>query len=174
VSAPVQVTTAHANGAPEPDPAPAGSVLAHLRSRASQARAERHLDLAVGGAFGDMLVVRYRGLPVGELERYSELQGSVGNLSLAIDMMASCASTVLWSEDGVQTDLACSLGPDLWELLGWDLPKGLELADLSPRMVVDALWHERGMALGSHVSELVAWQTEEQLPEPGESSAPTT
>lgn len=174
MSGPVQVTTAETNGTTEPDAAPAGSVLAHLRERAARARATRHLDLAVGGAFGDMLVVRYRGLPVAELERFSELQGNVGNLSLAIDMMVSCATTVLWREDGVETDLACSLGSELWELLGWELPVGLELGDLSPRMVVDALWHERGMALGAHVGELVAWQTEEEGPEPGESSAPTT
>ena len=174
MSAPVQVTTAETNGTAEPERAPAGSVLAHLRERAAKARAERHLDLAVGGAFGDHLVIRYRGLPVAELERYAELQGNVGNLSLAIDMMVSCASTMLWREDGVETDLACSLGSELWELLGWEVPLGLELSDITPRLMVDALWHERGMALGAHVAELVSWQTEEEGPEPGESSAPTT
>lgn len=153
--------------------APAGSVLAQLRQRAAAQRTDRHLDLPVGGAFGEHLVIRYGGLPVEELDRYSELAGSVTNLSLAIDMMVSCARSLLWREGGVDTDLAVGLGPELWELLEWPVPEGLEVSDLTPRLVVDALWHGRGMALGNHVGQLVSWQTEEDQT-PGEASAPAS
>lgn len=169
MSGPVITTAPERNG----DDAAAGSLLSSLRAAARAQRIERHLDLAVGGPFGDQLVIRYHGLPVEELDRYAELSGRITNLSLSIDMMVSCVQTVLGVADGVETDLGVGLGAELWELLDFPLPEGVSLADITPREMVNALWHERGMALGAHVGALVAWQTEEGTT-PGEPSAPTS
>jgi hypothetical protein len=171
MSGPVEVTTAADNGAPAAE-VEAGSILARVRARAEKQRQARHLDLAVGGAFGDLLVIRYRALEVDELERYSELVGSIGNVSLAIDLMVSTAQTVLWREDGEETDLGVGLDMALWQgVLGWDLPPGVET--LAPRDVVVGLFGGEGFRLGRHVGELMEWATEEQV-SPGESWAPTS
>lgn len=168
MSAP-QISVVAADGAAPAADAPPGSALAQLRAAVSAERSERSLDLAVGGAFSDQLVVRYGGLPVGDLERYSELSGRLGNLGLAIDMAVSCCRTMLWrTADGQLTDLEVRLGPKLWALGQWPLPDGMSADELTPRQVVEELWRDRGMALGAHLTRLVEWQSEEERP-PGES-----
>lgn len=166
---PVDVVAAgtRSNGA-EP-----GSVLASLQARAAAQRRARRLDLAVGGAFGDALRVRYRPLPVDELERYADLTDRINNIALAIDMMVSCCETVVWREQGADTDLGARLGSDLWMLLDWPLPDGLsDPSELTPREVVTALFGDNAMALGTHIERLVAGMQEE--PAPGEASAATS
>lgn len=169
MSGPITVGTV-ANGARSD--APAGSVLDGLRKAAVRQRKERTIDLPVGGAFGERLVVRYGTLPIEELDRYAELQGNITNVALAIDMMVSTCRTVLWREDGQETDLGVGLGTDLWELLDWPLPEGVE--ELTPREVVLGLFGAKeGMRLGNHLAALVAFNNEGE-PEPGEASAPTS
>jgi hypothetical protein len=152
-----------------------GSVLAQLRARAAAQREHKRLDLPVGGEFGELLQLRYRPLPLEELERYSELTGRITNVALAIDMMVSCCETALWVEHGQETDLGVRLTSDLWELLGWPLPDGVDAAsDLTPREVVDGLFGGNGMALGSHIERLIDWMTDTEATAPGESSAATS
>lgn len=171
---PISVVAADGHEQAPPDDAPPGSALAQLRAAVSLKRAERTLELPVGGPFGDHLVVRYGGLPVGELERYSELSGRLGNLALAIDMAVSCCRTMLWrTEAGHLEDLEVRLGPKLWALGEWPLPDGLSAEDMTPRQVVEELWRDRGMALGAHLTRLVDWQSEEERPV-GESSGATS
>jgi hypothetical protein len=158
------------NGGAEP-----GSVLAQLRARAAAQRETKRLDLPVGGAFGDLLQLRYRPLPVDELERYAELTGRITNVALAIEMMVSCCETALWVEHGQTADLGVRLTSDLWELLDWPLPVGIEsAADLAPRELVNALFGGNGMALGAHLERLSSWMTDPEGTEPGEASAATT
>jgi hypothetical protein len=152
-----------------------GSVLASLRSRAARQREAKRLDLAVGGSFGDLLRVRYRPLPVDELERYSELTGRIGNIALAIDMMVSCCETVLWHEHGDDTVLGVRLDADLWELLDWPLPDGVEDAsELVPRDLVEALFGDNAMALGQHAERLIGWMMNTEELAPGEAPAATS
>jgi hypothetical protein len=162
------------NGASGSEEAPAGSALAHVRAAAARQREARTLDLPVGGAFGGRLVLRYGTLPLRELERYGELGDSLTNLSLALDMMVSACRTVLWREDGIDTDLGVRIEPALWQLMDWPLPPGLDLADLTAREIVDALFGSNAMAVGSHLGELVAWMQEPGVPVPGESSGATS
>lgn len=170
----ISVVTAGTNGAPPITDAPPGSALAQLRAAVSAERTERTLELPVGGPFSDHLVVRYGGLPVGDLERYSELSGRLGNLGLAIDMAVSCCRTMLWrTDDGRTEDLEVRLGPKLWALGQWPLPDGMTAEELTPRQVVEELWRDRGMALGAHLTRLVEWQSEEERA-PGESSGATS
>lgn len=172
----IDVAVAGSENGHRGDAAP-GSVLGSLRARAARAREQKRLDLAVGGSFGDLLRVRYRPLPLDELERYSELTGRLGNVGLMVDLMVSCAETVLWVEHGAETDLGVRLESRLWELLDWPLPAGVETAaELTPRELLDGLFEHNAMALGQHGERLVDWMLNPAEGEsaPGEPSAATT
>jgi hypothetical protein len=150
--------------------APPGSPLARLRQQAARQREQRTFDLAVGGAFGDQLVVRYGALPVSELERYAELGDKLTNLSLVIDAMVSSCRTVLY--DG--SDLEVTLDHRLWTLLGWELPPAIDAPDeLLPREVIEALFGHNALALGEHVNRLVSWMQDADE-SPGEASGATS
>lgn len=166
------VVTDSPNGGSE---APPGSALARVRSAAARQRERRTFDLAVGGAFGEHLVIRYGTLPIDELERYGELADSISNLSLALDLMVSACRTVLWLEDGEATDLGVRIEQRLWELLDWPLPPGVDqLADVTTREIVDTLFGHNAMAVGNHLGELVAWMQDPGVAAPGESSGVTS
>ena len=86
------------------DDAAPGSVLAQLRARAEVQRQARTLDLPVGGAFGDELVIRYRVLERREWDKYAVLltpDAATGNADLPpmsvlnARMMAAACETVL-------------------------------------------------------------------------------
>jgi hypothetical protein len=162
-------------GGPAADAAP-GSVLASLRARAKAQRQDKTLDLAVGGDFGEHLVVRYGLLALDELDRYAILgqSGRTPDMTLAIDMMVAACRTLLWRDNGVDTDLAVGLDAGLWQLLDWPLPPGVEAHDdLTAREVVDALFGHNGSALAQHLDELARWMQNPRVIEPGESSAAT-
>jgi hypothetical protein len=128
-----------------------------VRAAAARQREVHTLDLAVGGAFGTQLVVRYGTLPVDELDRYAELADNVGNLSLALDMMVRACRTLLWVEADQQHDLEVGLDARLWTLMDWPLPAGMEASDVTAREVVDALFGHNALALGGHLTALVEW-----------------
>lgn len=154
---------------PARDAAPPGSALARLRQQAARQRETRTLDLTVGGAFGEQLVVRYGTLPVSELERYAELGDKLTNLSLVIDAMVSSCRTVLFEGD----DLEVQLDHRLWTLLDWELPATIDSADeLMPREVIEALFGQNALALGEHVEQLVTWMQKGATP--GEPSGATS
>jgi hypothetical protein len=147
---------------PDAAPPPAGSLLADLRRRTAQQRSERTLDLDVGGAFGDRLVLRYGVLPIDELERYSELQGKVSDIGLALDVLVrTCRGVYGRTDDGelelLRDEDGSSVGLDtrLAELLAVELPPGVD--ELTPREIVSALFGNNALMLGQHVERLVAW-----------------
>lgn len=174
MTAPISVVPAHAG--PSAEPTEPGSALARIRAAAAAQRAERTTDIAVGGAFGQRLWVRYGVLPLEEMDRYADLAtGATPRMSaLAVDMMVSACRTVLWREDGSETDLEVGLDSRLWELMAWPLPTGTEPADLTPREVVLALFGGNGMAVVEHSTELITWMSGGEGPGPGESSAATS
>ena len=159
----------HTNGSAEP-----GSALARIRAAAAAQRKDRSLELPVGGEFGDRLVLRYGLLPLEDMDRYADLAaGASPRLSaLTIDMMVSACRTVLWREQGTDTDLAVGLTAELWELMDWPLPEGVdELADLTPREIVLALFGGNGMAVVGHAEELMTWMRAPGTPPGGASGA---
>lgn len=171
----INVVAAGSEATRNGDSAEPGSVLATVRAAAARARESKHIDLPVGGSFGGRLVLRYRALPVDDLERYSELAGRITNVALAIDMMVACCETVVWREHGTDTDLGVRLTSDLWLLLDWPLPAGIdEPAELTPRELVAGLFESNAMRLGEHVEQLVGWMRETEEPALGEAPGVTS
>lgn len=157
------------------DAAEPGSALARIRAAAAAQRQDRHQDIAVGGAFGEHLVIRYGLLPLEDMDRYADLAtGKAPRLSaLTIDMMVSACRTVLWREDGTDTDLATGLDSGLWELLDWPLPPETTPEELTPREIVLAVFGGNGMAVVEHAEQLMSWMRAPGAG-PGESSAATS
>lgn len=155
--------------------APAGSPLARARAAAARQREVHTHDLAVGGAFGEHLLVRYGTLPTEELDRYAELSDSIGNLSLAIDLMVQSCRTIVWRDDDELTDLDVRLDWRLWTLLEWPLPPGVDEAeDVTSRELIDTLFGHNALALGTHLGELVTWMQNPGGDDPGEASGATS
>jgi hypothetical protein len=155
------------------DAAP-GSVLAQLQRAAAEQARERTLELPIGGAFGPHLLARYRVLSVDELERFPQLSGKIADVYIAVEMMVTTCSTLLWRDDhGDVSDLNTTYAPKLWELMGWPLPEHVELDDLTPREVVVKLFGGNGSALALHLERLSSWLQSPGGYAPGESSAAT-
>jgi len=154
--------------------APAGSMLAALRRRAASQRAVKHLDVAVGGDFGEDLLVRYGYLALEDMDRYGDLQpGQIRATSLTIDMLISACRTVLFRHQGQLVDLEVGLGGELWERLGWPLPAGITNArDIPAPDVVAELFARNGMALVTHAERVVSWMQDPA--DAGEASAATS
>jgi hypothetical protein len=83
--------------------APPGSLLDRLRSRAADSRA-RTLDVPVPGRWRGELVLRFRPLGVGQLERFVENRraGRMSGVSESIEVMATCCVGV-YGRDGKAT-----------------------------------------------------------------------
>lgn len=152
---------------PEVDDAAPGSVLAQLRARAAAQREARTLELAVGGAFGDNLVIRYRVLEPREWDKYAVLLtpavtagGGTTDLPpmsvLNARMMAAACETVLWVEGDERHDLEVRLDGRLAEMLGYPIADGMSYGDLGVLEVVEGLFPSP-MAVTAHAGSLVAW-----------------
>ena len=151
------------------DDAAPGSVLAQLRAQAAAQRKARTLDLPVGGAFGDELVIRYRVLERREWDKYAVLLtpaavgGGEGDLPpmsvLNARMMAAACETVLYDGE----DLRTRLDGRLAEMLGHPLADGMSYDDLGVLEVVDGLFPSP-MAVTAHAGELVRWMADPSDP----------
>jgi hypothetical protein len=176
VSAAPGIRVVAAGGAETPvasDAAP-GSVRAALQHAAAEQARERTIDLSIGGAFGPHLLARYRVLNVDELERFPQLAAKVADIYVAVEMMVTTCTTLLWRDDhGDVNDLNVTYSPKLWELMGWPLPEHVELDDLTPREVVVKLFGGNGSALAMHLQRLSEWLQHPESAMPGESSAAT-
>lgn len=159
-----------------------GSLLAKLRTATNEQRVERHLELDVPGAFHGLMRIRYHGLPLEGLERYSELleTGRTSNLSTVLDMLATCCEAVLGydADEDKWVELADDDGPvglddRLAELL--NIPRAVPDLELGPREVIEAVFMPGGnsVPLGNHAGDLATWLTDAEGTEPGESSAAT-
>jgi hypothetical protein len=175
-------------GAPAPaaggnGKATAGSLLSSLRIAANRQQEERHLELDVPGEFRGLMRIRYHGLPLDGLERYSELlaTGRTTNLSTVLDMISTCCEAVLGfdAEEDKWIVLCDELGPvglddRLATLLNMPHtgPPGM---DRGPREVIELLFMPGGnsVPLGNHAGELATWLSDTKGLEPGESSAAT-
>jgi hypothetical protein len=156
------------------DDAAPGSVLAQLRARAEAQRQARTLELPVGGAFGENLVIRYRVLERREWDKYAVLLtpavtagGDTGDLPpmsvLNARMMAAACETVLWLDGDERHDLEVRLDGRLAEMLGHPLPPGTSYDDLGVLEVVEGLFPSP-MAVTAHAGELVRWMQDPSNP----------
>jgi len=155
--------------------APAGSVLAQLRAAAAVQRQARVLELVVGGAFGEHLVIRYRVLERREWDKYAVLLtpsaaavragaegGDLPPMSvLNARMMAAACVTVLWRDgpDDELVDLEVRLDGRLAKLLGHPLPEGVSYDDVGVLEVVEGLF-ATPLAVTAHAGELVQWMSD--------------
>ena len=155
------------------DDAAPGSVLAQLRARAEVQRQARTLELPVGGAFGENLVIRYRVLERREWDKYAVLLTpsvvAAGETDLPpmsvlnARMMAAACETVLWVEGDERHDLEVQLDGELARLLAYPLPEGMTYDDLGVLEVVEALFPSP-MAVTSHAGQLVQWMQDPSNP----------
>jgi hypothetical protein len=137
-----------------------GSLLDRLRTRAAD-RGVRTLDIPVPGRWRGELVVRFKPLGVGELERFVEDRraGRPSGVSESIEVMARCCVGVYGREGDRLEALGDEDGPvriehRLGVLLGMEAPYG---ATLTTREVVLWLFEDNSFALGSVVDRLVEW-----------------
>lgn len=153
----------------EPEP---GSLLDRLRSRAVEVQRDRTLDLDVPGWRGE-LVLRFRPLDVGQLERFVENRsaGRVTGISESIDALATACVGVLGRDGDRLEELADERGPVRLEprlgvLLG--MP-GVD-ESYTAREIVLALFGGNAFALGAFVDRLVEWMIDpDAAARPGES-----
>ena len=154
------------------DDAAPGSVLAQLRARAEVQRQARTIELPVGGAFGESLVIRYRVLERREWDKYAVLltpNVATGDADLPpmsvlnARMMAAACETVLWVEGDERHDLEVRLDGELARLLAYPLPEGMGYDDLGVLEVVEALFPSP-MAVTTHAGELVTWMQDPSNP----------
>jgi hypothetical protein len=169
------VVPATGNGSGVRGDAMPGSLLADLRQRAAAQRAERHVELEIGGDFGDMLIARYGVLDVHELERYATLQGNTGNVELSLEMLAATCKCLLARDGETLVELrdeqgSVTYGPRLARLLG--MP-GADERDIPPRETILALFGQNAMQLGAHVTRLVEWMTDPSADASGKLSVAT-
>ena len=157
---------------PTVEMAPPGSLLDRLRSRAADSRA-RTLDIDVPGRWRGELVLRFKPLGVGQLERFVEgRRAGTSGTSESIEVMATCCVGV-YGRDGARLEpLSDEDGPVRMEhrlgvLLGMAAPYG---ATLTTREVVVWLFEDNAFALGAVVDRLVEWAADPEASEPpGES-----
>jgi hypothetical protein len=156
----------------EPPAAP-GSLLDRLRTRAADTRV-RTLDVPMPGRWRHELVLRFRPLGVGQLERFVEARrvGNASGVGESIEVMATCCVGV-YGRDGERMEaLGDADGPVRLEhrlgvLLGMPAPYG---ASLTTREVVLWLFEDNSFALASVVDRLVEWAQDPDANEPaGES-----
>lgn len=154
-------------------PAAPGSLLDRLRTRAAD-RGVRTLDVPVPGRWRGELVLRFKPLGVGELERFVEdrRSGRPSGVSESIEVMAKCCVGVYGREGDRLEALGDEDGPvriehRLGVLLGMEPPYG---ATFSTREVVLWLFEDNSFALGSVTDRLVEWAADPDASEPvGES-----
>ena len=155
----------------EPQAAP-GSLLDRLRSRAAE-QGKRTLDLPVPGRWRGELVLRFRPLDVGQLERFVENRqaGRVSGVSESIDALATCCVGVLGRDGDRLTELADERGPVRIEprLAALLAMPGAD-DSFTAREVVLWLFDNNAFALGTYVDRMVEWMADPDASEPpGES-----
>jgi hypothetical protein len=135
-----------------------GALLDRLRRSAEKAREDRHLDKPVPG-FGGDLVLRFKPLDIGQLERFVESRraGRVSEISEGIDALATCCVAVFGSYAGTTVELPALLDHRLAVLLNMPFPPG---ATLTAREVVLMLFGGEAFALGKFVDEVVEWMAD--------------
>jgi hypothetical protein len=179
VSNPVRVVPAEALTTPEGiagigrEPVP-GSLLERLRRHAAEARETRTIDKAVPGPWRGELLLRFKPLDMGQLERFADARnrGRTSQISEGIDAMTSCCIGVFARDGDRLIELADASGPvriehRLGVLLGMPIPDG---ATLTAREVTVNLFAGNAFALGNFVDELVSWMNDPDAPQasPGE------
>ena len=137
---PLNVITDDASPAPSsapgrrvasPSDAPPGSALARLR-RAAVQRQARTLDVAIPEWDG-ALVCRYQMPPMEDADRliasaaaFQSAGASASMSRIAVDLMSTCAQTLLGGEDGTVEDFDHTYTGGLLELLNLPLLLGVD------------------------------------------------
>jgi hypothetical protein len=158
---------------PEDHRAAPGSLLGRLRSRAAQLQRERLLDLDLPG-WGGELVLRFRPLDVGQLDRFVQAQAKrqTSDVSEGIESMATMCVGVFGRDGDRLIELADEDGPvriehRLGVLLGMPIAPD---ATLTTREVVTYLFGGNAFALGQFIERLAEWMQDPDATEaPGKS-----
>lgn len=152
MTAPVRVVSSADNGEVP------GALLDRLRRRAEAVRESRTLDKPVPG-FEGLLVLRFKPLQLGELERFldNRRNGRVSEISEGIDALAMCCVGVFGRDGEHLHPIADRIDYRLAELLGMDFPP-----DVKPtaREVVTAMFGGEAFALGNFVDGVVEWMSD--------------
>ena len=160
------------NGASAPD----SSILGQLRQRAQDQQKTKQRDFAVGGDFGDWMLLRYHPLRPEEVDRFINRRvndDDVQALEMNMDLIARACVAVVGNnpETGEQEILKNAEGQplrithELAEFLELPIPPG---AELTSREVVIILFGNNGMAIGNHGDAVVTWMQNPQEDEVGE------
>jgi hypothetical protein len=147
----------------EPDSPPVateevpGALLDRLRRQSSRIREGRTLDKPVPG-FEGALILRFKPLEMGQLERFAEAQrvGKSSGVSEGIEALATCCIGVYVRDGDRLTKLDAGLDHRLAELLGWPIPPD---AMLTAREVVLTLFGGEALLIGNFVDEVTQWMT---------------
>lgn len=161
----------HTPPPPPPGPvrdAPPGSVLARLRERAAQQRADRTLDVAV---WDDLLIARYGLPPMEDADRLMAAaaslvsdQGVPASMSrTAVDLMATCLRGLYGVNDtgGLEDLEHHHYTGRLLTLLELPLPPGVEDAqDATVAEVIATLFNGNWLAVNVHAAKVMTWLQE--------------
>jgi hypothetical protein len=154
-----------------------GSLLDSLRQSAQATQRERLHDMEVPGWKGQ-LVLRFRPMDVGQLERYVERRNSNQNaraqIAESIDALTICCVGVFGRDDDRLIELRdentghlLRIEHGLAELLGWPSPPD---GRYTGREVALKLFGGNAFALGEFVDSLITWMRDpDAFTPPGES-----
>jgi hypothetical protein len=148
---------------PERKEAP-GSILSALRLAAEVQQEEVFTDIPVGGAFGDLLWIRYRPMSPDAMDRFvRERQKitlkNVSVVQINMDAMARCCMAIVGKDSGNEEILSDDDGPvrlehRLVRLLGLPVPPDRELTS---REVILRLFGNNGGAIVAHATLMTEW-----------------
>jgi hypothetical protein len=145
--------------------APPSSLLSRLRRNAEAQQADKYIDMAVGGEFGEMLQIRYKPLKPEEMDAF--IEGKTDQqlsqmVALTMDMMArSCVGVFSYDpETMVKEELKDSSGSSLYldnrlaDMLQLPQPGGIPMTS---REIISCLFGYNGAAISNHGNRLAEW-----------------
>jgi hypothetical protein len=168
----VEIVTGGSLDAPKPEPegstdAAPGSLISRIRKAAARQQQETIKDFAVGGAFGEWLMIRYKPLAPEVMDQFLlQQKEDTPAIQLNMDMMARACIAVVGHDPntGEKEILQDELGPVLLEhrlavALALPIPTG---AKLTAREVISMLFGQNGIAIGAHGDQVSEWMKNPQ------------
>jgi hypothetical protein len=169
----VEIVTGGSLDAPRSEPeggstdAAPGSIMSRIRRAAARQQKETTKDFAIGGAFGDWLMIRYKPLEPEVMDQFLlQQKDDTPAIQLNMDMMARACVAIIGHDPntGEKEVLQDERGPVLLEhrlavLLDLPIPTG---AMLTAREVITMLFGRNGIAIGAHGDQVSEWMKNPQ------------